>query len=328
MTDLRHELAPRILPVVLANLTTRYPYHDAHLTREGEAPRDPTVLHPAFGNSFDWHSSVHSHWTALQLLTYFSESSRTAPENIADLRALVAEHLTADPIAAEIAYLREHPSYERPYGWAWAMMLAAANRDAPLLELAQWIAERVVSWLAVLREPVRHGVHSNTAFALGLMLDAAPALELTAWRESIAARARDWFEDDRDWPGQWERSGHDFLSPGLAEADVMRRILPRAAFAAWWQRFVPGLTAGSAMLAAVDVPLVADGQIVHWHGLNLSRAAMLARIAQALDDAALLQQARRLYRASADYAVSGDYLVTHWLATFAWDAAAGIDAAG
>jgi hypothetical protein len=73
------------------------------------------------------------------------------------------------------------------------------------------------------------------------------------------------------------------------------------------------------------VPNVADGQIVHLHGLNLSRAGMLARIARALGEPALLDYANRLYRASVDHAVSGNYLETHWLATFAWAAATSIE---
>lgn len=337
MSTLHAELAPRIMPVVLANVTTRYPYHDAHLMRDGETPCDPTAAHPAFGNSFDWHSSVHSHWTAVQLINYFAAPGSGAPRDLVMLQTAVAENLNAAHVTAERAYLATHPSYERPYGWAWAMLLATAAQNAgdatirerapQLRYMAEWIAGAAVSWLDVLSEPIRHGVHSNTAFALGLMFDAAKALGLATLQASIAARAQAWFESDRDWPEQWERSGNDFLSPGLSQAGLMLRILPRSSFARWWDSFLPTLSPDSRIVSAVDVPDVADGQIVHLHGLNLSRAGMLARIADALHEPALLRHARRLYRASVEHAVSGDYVATHWLATFAWDAAASIDRA-
>jgi hypothetical protein len=337
MTTLHDELSPRIAPVVLANVTTRYPYHDPHLMTEGELPRDPTVVHPAFGNSFDWHSSVHSHWTALQLLRHFAKNASRTPAERDVLHAAVIENLKPAHVAEELAYLRMRPSYERPYGWAWAMVLAVAAQEADdaairacapqLLEMAKWIADAAGAWLGILRDPVRHGVHSNTAFALGLMLDAARTLDLPTLQDTIADRAQYWFGSDRDWPEQWERSGNDFLSPGLTEADLMLRILPPDAFARWWNDFLPALSPQSRILSVAEVPDVADGHIVHLHGLNLSRAGVLARVAQTLHEPALLERAHALYRAGVEHAISGDYLSTHWLATYAWDAATSIDRA-
>ena len=319
MSALQHDLAPRIAPVLLANVTTRYPYYETHLTLAGERPRDPAVIHPAFGNSFDWHSSVNSHWTAVEVLKHHD-----APA----LQAAVARNLDAAHIAAETTYLAEHPFFERPYGWAWALRLAAAERSTPLREMAAWIAGAMRAWLEVLPEPVRHGVHANTAFALATMLEAARDLGFNALETAIVERSRAWFGEDRCWPEGWERSGTDFLSPGLAEADLMLRVLPPAEYAQWLKVFLPALSARSQILAIVDVPDVDDGQIVHRHGLNLSRAGMLARIAYALREPALIGHARLLYRASVDRAVDGNYFETHWLASFAWDAATSIDRAG
>lgn len=334
---MRNELAQRILPVVLANITTPYPYHDAHLTQRGEIPRDPTEVHPAFGNSFDWHSSVHSHWTAIQLLDYMTTPGSAAPDDARALQAAVIKNLGAANIAAEAAYLAAHRSYERPYGWAWALMLAVALKNAAdaeirrlapnVFDLVEWIAGATLSWLQTLSEPVRHGLHANTAFALGLMFDASVSLELDDMRTAIQTRAATWFEADRQWPEQWERSGTDFLSAGLVEADLMRRLLAPDRFRAWWNEFLPAGSTASRILGIVDVPDVSDGQIVHLHGLNLSRAGALARIALALDDATLLRRAVKLYHASKERAIGGDYLATHWLPTFAWDAAFAIDRA-
>jgi Protein of unknown function (DUF2891) len=331
--ELQHELGPRIAPVVLANITTRYPYHDSHLFRTGDAPFDFVAAHPAFGNSFDWHSSVHSHWTALQLLGHFTARADGLP-SIDGLRAAVAHNLTERNIATECAYLAALPTYERPYGWAWALMLAAAIESSsieaarkPLRRLAERLAARAADWLSALPIPIRHGVHGNTAFALGLMADASTKLALSELRRTIEAKAQQWYANDRDYPHAWERSGNDFISPGLAEADLMRRVLPGREFVDWWRAFMPDLPPESAILAVAQVPNVSDGQIVHLHGLNLSRAAMLARIAQALSLPRELDCAELLYRAGVSAAVGQDYLSTHWLATFAWDAARSIDAA-
>jgi hypothetical protein len=193
--------------------------------------------------------------------------------------------------------------------------------------MAEAIADAALGWLEVLPLPVRHGVHANTAFAAGLMHDACDPLGLAALSDAIEQRARTWFGADRDWPAEWERSGNDFLSPGLAEADLMRRVLARDEFTAWWNGFVPVLSPESQLLSVAHVPNVADGQIVHLHGLNLSRAAVLARMARTLSDSALLESAQRLYNASADRAVTGHYTERHWLPTFAWGAATAIDAA-
>jgi hypothetical protein len=327
MTRLADALAPRIAPVLLANLTTHRPYHDSHVFEKGDLPHDPFTAHPAFGNSFDWHSSVHSHWTALQL----------AERGDADLADALARNLSGPNVAAETEYLRRRQTYERPYGWAWALLLAASAQTsavaaarscaAELCGMSAAIAEAALVWLDVLPLPVRHGVHSNTAFAMGLMHDACDPLELPALRRAVERRARAWFGGDREWAARFERSGGDFLSPGLAEADLMRRVLARDAFAAWWKGFAPMLAPQSPLLAVAHVPNVADGQIVHLHGLNLSRAAVLAEIARMLGDPTLLESARRLYEASADRAVTGHYSELHWLPTFAWMAATAIDAA-
>lgn len=324
MTRLADALAPRIVPVVLANLTARVPYYDSHVYENDEPSHDPFAAHPAFGNSFDWHSSVHSHWTALQLV------ERGYP----DLADALTRNLSTANIAAETLYLHQRETYERPYGWAWALLLAAAAQtsaaaragSAELSEMGATIADATLRWLDVLPFPVRHGVHSNTAFAMGLMHDACDALKLAALKRAIEQRAHAWFGADRQWPATWERSGNDFLSPGLAEADLMRRILAREKFAVWWKEFVPVLSPQSPLLAVADVPNVGDGQIVHLHGLNLSRAVTLAVLARTLGDSMLLEGARRLYAASVERAVAGQYSELHWLPTFAWMAATAIDA--
>ena len=335
---LQAELAPQIAPVVLANVATHYPYHDAHLYTAQEPSFDAIAAHPAFGNGFDWHSSVHSHWTALQVLEHFARRGEQ-PEIGERVRAAVTRNLQAHNVVLETDYLRAHPGYERPYGRAWALLLAAAvarSQDAGLRErapalhaLGAEIAVTMVRWLRALPGPVRHGVHSNTAFSLGLLHDAAVALDFDDLQRVVNDCAERWFAAERCYPHEWERSAHDFLSPGLAQADLVRRLLPSGRFERWWARFLGAAPPDAEIFMPASVPAGADGQLVHLHGLNLSRAAMLARIGQALgaDGAPLQQHALALYRAGAGPACGDDYLSTHWLPTFAWDAARCLDAA-
>jgi hypothetical protein len=321
LTDFRAVLAPQILPVVLANVTTRYPYHDTHFFQTGGAPHDPFAAHPAFGNSFDWHSSVHSHWTALQLIAYFSARPDEAPPQLESLVHAIETNLTREHLAVEAAYLASRPSYERPYGWAWALELAAASHAYEML--AQPIRAAIHAWLAIVPEPVRHGVHSNTAFALAHMLDAARMLCDTKLEGAIVAKSLAWFVGDRAYPIGWERSGNDFLSPGLAQADLLRRVLSAAEFSTWWNAFLP--PASHAAFSPVAVPESDDGHVVHLHGLNLSRAEQLAAIARGIRDERLLERARTLYAASVEQAYAGPYVSTHWLPTFAWRAACALN---
>ena len=62
-------------------------------------------------------------------------------------------------------------AFERPYGLAWLLTLAAELRSEVLRPLEDAVLERFSAWLEKLPYPVRSGEHSNTAFALGMVLD-------------------------------------------------------------------------------------------------------------------------------------------------------------
>lgn len=345
--------AEALLATTVTNIAQRYPYHDAHFDRGGEQPSSGVERHPAFGNSFDWHSSAHSHLTALRISaaldasvagisTARGDQASGSLSSAHEARRVIEGNLTPEKLAVEAEYFAANASYERPYGWAWAIALAAeASRStsewqralaAGLTPLAEIIESNMLPWLEVLPEPVRHGVHSNTAFSLGVARDGFALLGRSDAVGVIDAAARRWFARDAGWPAEWERSGNDFLSAGLSEADLMRRVLDPAEFAAWFERFLPGVDSSSPIARPVVVPDVDDGHIVHWHGLNLSRAAQLARIDGALaaggaerDAGWMRDAARALVAASIDDAVHGPYVSTHWLATLAWDALSAID---
>ncbi len=83
--------------------------------------KQPKLLHPAFYGCFDWHSSVHGHWSLVYLLKKFPEL-----ESAELIRNLLRNHLSAENIIAEVDYLIEagNQSFERTYGWAWILKLS------------------------------------------------------------------------------------------------------------------------------------------------------------------------------------------------------------
>ena len=85
----------------------------------------------------------------------------------------------AGKVAAECAYFARPTArgFERPYGWAWLLKLAAeltAHDDRwsrALAPLAEVIAQRFRDFLPIATYPVRVGTHFNTAFGLRMAAD-------------------------------------------------------------------------------------------------------------------------------------------------------------
>lgn len=320
---------------VVRALRTPWPWVSTHLSLSAEdCDVTPSRLHPAFHGSLDWHSSAHMQWSAMLLLEAAGDLT-AAPYR--DLIDELDTRLTSQNIGVEVDYLASHRSFERPYGWAWTCLVAAtAQRLADgsgslaasargwagaLRPLADLVCDLLLAWLPNLAVPVRHGVHSNTAFALGLVRDAQEHLGRTDVVAAIDAAALAWFANDVDYPSQWEPSGADFLSPALTEADLMRRILGPVEFGAWLRTFLPVLgEPGDALLRVPEVLDPSDGQAVHLYGLALSRSAMLRRLAPWLDDPArtsVLDSSAEQYGWAGLAITEGDFMSTHWLVSFA-----------
>lgn len=330
MSDRRAALAPVYAEIVLDNLARDYPYAAHHVALDdADAARTPKELHPSFATSFDWHSCVHMHWLGVSLLGYGLE-----PEQAARLRAVLGANLTESALAVEVDYLRSHPGWERPYGWAWLVRLASACAASDDAQVRGWgrslrpavdaVADLVTGWARSTEWPVRHGVHTNTAFGLGMLLTAFRRLDHTAGADACATAAVRWFASDQSWDHGAERSGQDFLSASLSEADLLRRVLPQEEFGPWFRGFLPDLQADSLVLAPASVVDETDGYQVHLHGLNLSRAAQTTRLADALTGTAegtvLALAHPALLQAGLAAVVTREYLSSHWLASFAWDA--------
>ncbi len=323
--------ASRYARLALANIAREYPNKLDHVIADAASAMTPRALHPAFYGSFDWHSSVHAHWLLVRVLRLFPH----IPEAGA-IREALDSGLGSANIDGELAYLSraESRAFERTYGWAWLLKLAeelaiwkdtdAHRWSRDLAPLAYAFVARYIEYLPDAIYPIRHGVHSNSAFALAYALDYAASCDAATLAELCEAKARLWYADDRDASGAWEPSGADFFSPALIEADLMRRVLGKADFARWLEGFLPGIATSepAALFTPATVSNRCDPFIVHLDGLNLSRAWCWRAIANALpEDDPRIAVARAAASAHLEAGLAGvaggHYVGDHWLATFA-----------
>ena len=296
-----------------------------------EDAKPPRVLTPVFYGCYDWHSAVHGHWLLARLVRTFPKAAFAGPS-----RAALRASFTPERVAGEVAYLtgRGRATFERPYGLAWLLQLASELRGWDDAEARAWAktlepleraaAKRLADWIPKLAYPIREGEHAQTAFAFGLVLDWARASGDAGMERLLSARIRDLYAKDRACPLAYEPSGQDFLSPCLAEADLMRRLLAPPAFAGWLLGFLPQVPGdgGADWLPVGTVTDPSDGKLAHLDGLNLSRAWMLDGILSDLPpkDArrAALGAARDAHASAGLAAVTGvHYEGSHWLGTFA-----------
>jgi hypothetical protein len=327
--------AARFAALALKCLHQEYPNHISHTLNSAADARAPHALTPAFYGCLDWHSDVHGHWLLVRLLRAFP-----AAPFAAQARAEISKSLTPQNLAAEVAYLRGpgRASFERPYGLAWTLRLSQELRgwddadarrwSAALVPLEQEVAARLENWLPKLHYPIRIGEHDQTAFSFALIWDWAAAKGDERMRALLTDAAQRFYLHDRACPLNYEPSGEDFLSPCLAEADFMRRVLAPKDFARWLTGFLPQIPhsarAGSSAqwLAPGVVTDRSDPKLAHIDGLNLSRAWMLQGIAHGLpaQDAripALLATAKHHADAALPAVTGEHYEGGHWLGTFA-----------
>lgn len=313
----------------LACIDRPFPSKPSHLYETADQVRPPSEWTPVFFGCFDHHSAVHGHWSLVRILKTFPESDVEGT-----IRNALDRHLRPELLEREAAFFREdrNRTFERPYGWAWLLRLAselesfddpdARRWAAAMRPLAGQIARNLADYLPRLSYPIREGEHPNTAFALAHAWDYALTVGDEALREAVRTAALRFFSRDADCPIAWEPSGEDFLSPCLAEADLMRRILPAAPFSRWLTRFLPGLSSRGFSLPIPEVRDPQDPRIGHLIGLSFHRAWALSGIAAALPPSdrripvleGLAQHHRQA--AMARIAESG-YGGEHWLGTFA-----------
>ena len=323
--------ASNFAQIALKCVQKTYPNQPGLILNGPEDVLPPAKAHPAFYGCYDWHSSVHGHWMLARLLRMFP-SLPEAPQ----IKKALGENLSAKNIAVEAAYFKKPgtQAFERTYGWAWVLKLQEELDRGTSIEAKTWTANvqpladalvgRYMDFLPKQVYPIRTGLHPNTAFGLAFALDYATATADMKLRELLVARSNDYFGKDTDYPAKLEPGGSDFLSPALAEADLMRRVLPADRFANWFHAFLPQLANGEPknLLQIAVVSDRSDPQLGHLDGLNLSRAWAMRHIAAALpqDDAArwVLEDAGHTHAVDAlQHVATGHYEGEHWLGSFA-----------
>jgi hypothetical protein len=324
------------IDAVLDAVMTEYPHK---LSQELNADADavpPRVLNPSFFGSYDWHSAVHSHWTLLRSLG--NGLTGVQAERVVKV---LDNHLSADRIAAETAFFASTGGRvsERPYGWVWLVALYAEcdligrNRaDVELGDMAsRWrqavdplyalLQGRLIEYFSrILAYPIRTGLHSNTAFALQLLLQSGRTMRDEELTDLVTRFANRWFLEDTNINWRASPSGEDFLDPNLEEAALMADVLDQERFAAWMKA-----TSSDAGIfgwqPAEFLRNTSEPGAVHLEGLLMSRAWCLDGIVNALGpdsrvgEAALLGRNAHLDQV-ARIDVTDGFARSHWLPTF------------
>jgi hypothetical protein len=199
----------------------------------------------AFYGCYDWHSAVNSAWTLVRILKTFPDLP-TAPA----IRQKLNDHFGATNIAGDLQFLRGAGTFELPYGYAWLLRLQYELRSwndsdavrwaANVQPMATYMSERMTSYLKALQQPVRTGVHPNTAMAMDNALGYARAFD-PALEAEIRSSAERLFKRDIRCNTAVEPGPSDFASPCLMEASVMGQLMNRDAFLPWLDAFLPPL---------------------------------------------------------------------------------------
>lgn len=324
--ELTLEQANHLSSLPLKCLQQEYPNKLNQLLIDSTEIQSPSALHPAFYGCFDWHSSVHGHWSLVYLLKRFL--------NLSNKELIIQKlktNLSPANIQVEIDYLnkKHEKSFERTYGWNWLLKLQleletsnepfAAKLAQNLQPLSNIIIERYIEFLPKLLYPVRVGTHSNTAFGLTNAWDYAVFSKNQLLQKSIKENAIRLFQKDQNCPFNWEPSGTDFLSPCLEEMALMQRILPKNDFLTWLKKFAPHVFKKNYTWEVARVSDRTDGHLVHLDGLNFSRAwNMYYLINQYPKEFKHLKSLANFHlNFSLPSVVDGNYEGEHWLASFA-----------
>lgn len=317
--------ANRLLQLPIHCVNTEYPNKLNQTIGGDEDLKSPKELHPTFYGCFDWHSSVHGHWSLVSLLKKFpniKDASKT--------KEILLISISKENIEKEVAYFNKkyNKSYERTYGWAWLLKLAeelhtwndpiAKELEQNLQPLTDLMVQKYIEFLPRLKYPIRVGEHPNTAFGLAFAWDYATTVGDKKLVKIINNRAKDYFMNDKNCPISWEPSGFDFLSACLQEAAIMKRVLPKNEFKNWLSEFLPKLKNKDFKLAVGEVLDRTDGKLVHLDGVNFSRAWCLNKIANDLPEYNHLKNvANKHINYSLPNVVGDNYEGGHWLGSFA-----------
>ena len=86
--------AHRLAQLPLNCIQTEYPNKTGQTLGSKEDLHEPHVIHPAFFGCFDWHSSVHGHWSLVKLLKMFPDL-----EDAGRIREMLSQNLSKTNIS-------------------------------------------------------------------------------------------------------------------------------------------------------------------------------------------------------------------------------------
>ncbi len=318
--------ANQLATLPLKCLQQEYPNKLGQLLWDASEIESPKQLHPAFYGCFDWHSSVHGHWSLVYLINHFPDLDQKS-----EIIQKLETNLSKQNIAVELAYFSKNheKAFERTYGWSWLLKLQlelegcqepfAKDLAQNLKPLTDLLIARYHDFLPKLLYPVRTGTHNNTAFGLTFAWDYAVFSENIPFQKLLQHTAKRLFLSDQNCPLNWEPSGTDFLSPCMEEIAIMCRVLPENEFLTWLKKFNKSIFNKNFNWEVARVSDRTDGHLVHLDGLNLSRAwnfyHLIKRYPKQFDH--LRPLADRHLQFSLPSLVDGNYEGEHWLASFA-----------
>ncbi len=278
-----------LVRTVVGTVTQEYPHKlDQELNSDGDL-KPPRELNPTFYGCYDWHSAVHSHWLLVRCL-----ASSLSSELRKAVVELLTVHLSEERIGQEVKFFGSPGgrTSERPYGWAWLLLLHAECARSSEMAANQWtkalnplaalLRGRLMDYLSGLAPyPIRSGTHANTALALQLTLEASRLVHDADTERSVTSLALQFFGDSA--PATWGAvpSGTDFLSAPLTEGALMAEAMTPDEFGGWLSQAVsdsPGDVWRAPLVAADD----ANFGGAHLEGLLVTRAWSMAIVARAL----------------------------------------------
>src|SRR5690625_4637008 len=95
------ENAERLVKLPLSCIQIEYPNKLDHVISSSADLESPQKLHPAFYGCFDWHSSVHAHWSLIRLLKEFPELSQAE-----EIKEKLLENISKTNIEREVKYFK------------------------------------------------------------------------------------------------------------------------------------------------------------------------------------------------------------------------------
>ena len=269
------------------------PNRSGYLTEVTYTRRPGFERDRAFYGCSDWHSAVNSTWAMVRVIKALPDLPSSPL-----IREKLENHLSESTIEGELAYLTANDTFERPYGWAWLLLLHAELEAWGDREAAEWadhiepladlLSERMADYIGGLEEPVRSGTHRNTAFAISTSLRATAMVRRPALARTLRSAAVRLFAGDRECPVDKEPGSSAFLSPCLEEAALMASVMAPNAYMQWLDSLLPPIDSDE--FAPLRTSALSDS--TRSFRMNMRAEGMPAEIAEAF--AVLMKASQRV----------------------------------